>query len=485
MLNNMRSYYNLYPILGLLIFLYFCLISNNVLLADDLSKSYEGIHNKENYLSFLSYFMSGTNMTSRPVSAFFTGSMIYLIKYNSYYYYLSFIIFWVSIFWVKAITNSFFRNEYLATATTFLYTTIPIGTSIVFSPIMLNSALATIFFCSSVIIFVRKGRWYVVLSAILFALSFLSYEIFAPCIVIFLFLSKNTKKIFFFYTISIGLIILYKKGIEPSIFKKFYQRESLHEIFNLNKIQSNIVLVGKLIFRDLPITIYKSIISLKYFNLLDWLAFFTFNLTSFFVLKNLKFEPNLKEVIKPLLLTLFFSFVIFFMSSYKPTLFGFDNRNLGGVKLFFALTMVGLIGTLAAKTKKSLARYLIATMIVVFSITIISAKNAWVYANGFNRNLFLEVKQAIIKEGILKSNIVYIKYDVFKTLKSDPRLLLREQIFFYPWESPLLMEENKLDNVNILLLPENENDIIKKSYYTYDYDQKKLFFKMIGIKTAK
>ena len=93
MLSRIKSYSNLYPILGLLIFLYICIISNNVLLADDLSKLYEGSHNKDNYGSFLGSFMSGTNMTSRPISAFFTGSIIYLLKYNPLYYYLAFIFF--------------------------------------------------------------------------------------------------------------------------------------------------------------------------------------------------------------------------------------------------------------------------------------------------------------------------------------------------------------------------------------------------------
>lgn len=114
-------------------------------------------------------------------------------------------------------------------------------------------------------------------------------------------------------------------------------------------------------------------------------------------------------------------------------------------------------------------------MTILFSITIISTKNAWLYASKFNRDLFSEVKQAIIKEDALKADTIYIKYDVFKKLKHDPQLLLREQIFFYNWESPLLKEENGLEKVNIYLF--HENNIPKKSYYIYDYDKKILILK--------
>ena len=477
MLSRIKSYSNLYPILGLLIFLYICIISNNVLLADDLSKLYEGIHNKDNYGSFLGSFMSGTNMTSRPISAFFTGSIIYLLKYNPLYYYLAFIFFLLSLFWVKALSYQFFKNEYLAIAATFLYATIPIGTSTVFSPIMLNSALATIFFCSSVIIFMKKKKVYIFLSAVLFVFSFLSYEIFAPCILIFLFLSDKPKNIFFHFIISIGLIIFYKKVIEPSVFESFYQRERLQEVLNINRAYSNIILIGKLIFRDLPLTFYKSLISLKYFDMLDWSAFFLFNLSSLLILKKLKFETNFKQnkITKFLIFIFLFSFMIFFMSNYKPTLFGFDNRNLGGVKLFFILTIVSIIITIASKTNENVTKYALTTLTILFSITIITTKNAWLYASKFNRDLFSEVKQAIIKEDALKADTIYIKYDVFKKLKHDPQLLLREQIFFYNWESPLLKEENGLEKVNIYLF--YENNIPKKSYYIYDYDKKILILK--------
>ena len=64
---------------------------------------------------------------------------------------------------------------------------------------------------------------------------------------------------------------------------------------------------------------------------------------------------------------------------------------------------------------------------------------------------------------------------IFKKLKHDPQLLLREQIFFYNWESPLLKQENGLEKVNIYLF--HENNIPKKSYYIYDYDKKILILK--------
>ena len=51
-------------------------MQQNVLLADDLSKVFQGLVNKETFFNFIIEFISGTNMTSRPISAFVTGTFI-------------------------------------------------------------------------------------------------------------------------------------------------------------------------------------------------------------------------------------------------------------------------------------------------------------------------------------------------------------------------------------------------------------------------
>ncbi len=85
-------------------------------------------------------------------------------------------------------------SEELAGLITLLYSCSVIGTSIQFSPIMLNSNLATVFFSLSIYFLYVRDK--ILVSALLFIASILSYEIFFPLILLHLFLIKENKKEF-------------------------------------------------------------------------------------------------------------------------------------------------------------------------------------------------------------------------------------------------------------------------------------------------
>lgn len=467
MSDKSNSYLFFIPLLGLLGFQYFCLIQNEVLLADDLSKVYEGRHNSDDFFLFLRNFMSGTNMTSRPVSALFTGILIYLTKFSIYFYYCSYLFFIGSLFAIKKMLSSVIKNEWVENAMVIIYALIPIGTSIVYSPIMINSSLATIFFCFAVVTFVQNKN--VILCSFLFILSFLSYEIFAPCIIFFLLINKGSfKKLMFFFGFTLGGIILYKKGIEPVIFSSYYQREELGTLFNFKKSYLNILFIAKLFLRDLPTGILKGILAARYFGFLDWLAIIIFNVLCMWgIMKSKLTIPKLRFY--PFLIAFGFSLLIFFFSTYKPTIFGFDNRNLGAVRLLFVLVfIISLFKILHFfSIREKVIKYIFIFIIFVFSVVSLSVKNAWIYANSFNNQLFSKLKVSLPKDK--EFTAIFIKYNM-EIPKTNPHFIFREQVFYYPWESSLLKEKCHIPKNQPILLFEERNIRLYKEYYIFDWD---------------
>ncbi len=179
------------------------------------------------------------------------------------------------------------------------------------------------------------------------------------------------------------------------------------------------------------------------------------------------FDIEKKDKTWKLILPAFlFSLFIFFFSTYKPTLFGFDNRNLGAVRFFGSLlSVIALLNVFSSfKLKQIWVKTTFSIAILILSISALSIKNSWIYANGFNENLFSELKQKLPSQ--LQSNRVFIKYNL-DVSKEDHRFILREPIFYNRWESPFLMERSGLKNVNVLLWDSS----VKGNYYLFEQEK--------------
>ena len=223
-----------------------------------------------------------------------------------------------------------------------------------------------------------------------------------------------------------------------------------------------------MLFRDLPISIFKSILNIKYYNLFDYCILIFFNTITIKYLK-IPSEKKRKEMLFIAGICLISALLIFFVSNYKPTLFGFDNRNLGAVKfffsIFFVLTLLKIFNLF--KLERKTIKLFFSITIILASISAISIKNAWIYANNFNKHLFSELEKSLPKN--LKASKILIKYDL-EIPKNDPHFILREQIYYYPWESQLLLNNIKKHNIQVQLFTNKFNNI----HYIYDYDKKTL-----------
>nr|WP_315029412.1 hypothetical protein [uncultured Chryseobacterium sp.] len=452
---------NYFIFLNILIIVYtlyisLCVFREKVIVSDDLSKVYESKFISASYFSYIYSFLDSTTMAARPVSGFVTGTLIFLSKHNESVYLLGLVFFPLSLFTLYWVAQKIISKEW-ASLITLLYSCSVIGTSIQFSSIMLNSNLATIFFSLSIyFLYVRKQ---IIISSLFFIASILSYEIFLPLLLLHLFLIKENKKRILFVVLTLAVVVLFRKVIQPNLFVNSYQRDEVNKIFELKRGAQVAIYSMKLFFKDIFVGIYKGILNLKNLNILEWILVLAIPAAVYKAFSDYDFKSQSKRF-KNLGIISFLAILsalsIFLFSSYIPTLFGFDNRNLGAIRLFYTLLIISGIVFISVKIR--LGSKIISTFFAIIAFllitTNISVKNSWVYASKFNHELFSKLKVAL-QENHIESGEVCLQYDIADELKNNPHFTLREPIFYNNWESPMLCEMNGIDAQKIHVFNED------------------------------
>lgn len=437
-LNILIIVYNLY--IGLSIF------REKVIVADDLKEVYNAKYVSKPYFSYIYSYLDASNMAARPVSGFVTGTLVFLSQYNASIYLLGILFFPLSLIAVYGVAQKILSKE-LASLITLLYSCSIIGTSIQFSPIMLNSNLATLFFCVSIyFVYIRKN---VLLSALFFILSILSYEIFLPLILLHLFLIRENKKRIIFLLLTAGVIVLFRKVIQPGIFAHSYQRDEVGKLFEWERVVQVTILTAKLFLKDIFVGIYKGILNLKNLLIIEIILALVMSSVVYKVFSGYDFKSKLKDI-KSIglisLISIIFAVSVFYVSAYIPTLFGFDNRSLGAIRLFYTIFIISGIIYLSFKLewRNKTISSLLAGITFLLLTTNMSVKNAWIYVNQFNLKMFNELGKALKAEHI-ESGVVCLRYDMLTELKTNPHFILREPIFYNNWECRMLSEMNGID----------------------------------------
>ncbi|UKB80841.1 hypothetical protein [Chryseobacterium sp. MEBOG07] len=464
-----NNYQILLSILIIVHSLYICLsvFKEKVLLTDDLARVYELRTVSESYFLYIYSFLDSVTMAARPVSGLVTGTLFYLVRNNESLYFLGLLFFPLSLAVLYWVAKNIFSKE-LASLIILLYSISIIGTSIQFSPLMLNSNLATIFFALS--IYYTHVRQRIVPSALFFIASVLSYEIFLPLILINLFMIKENRKKILFAGLTLGAIVIFRKVIQPNIFIHSYQRDDVNKVFEVKRVIFVIVLSLKMFFYDFFVGIYKGLLHVKKMNVLELIISIIMPFVVYKVFYNFDFKnksENLKKLWIFSLIFILLGLSIFLLSSYIPTLFGFENRNLGAIRLFYTLFIISGVIWLSVQLKlqqKTISIFLSA-IAFLFIITNISIKDSWIYAAKFNNELFVKLNTAL-KENNIETGNICLEYDVFHELKSNPNLTLREPLFYNDWEAPLLCEMNGIDpqKIHIYGTERESNCTIKFSY---------------------
>ncbi|WP_312901741.1 hypothetical protein [Chryseobacterium taichungense] len=443
------NYYSVLLNISIILFtLYisFSVFKEKVMIADDLSKVYEAGSISQPYFSFIYSFLDSSTMAARPVSGFVTGTLIFLSGYNESVYWLGLFFFPLSLLVIYTVAQKIWSAQ-LASLVTLLYACSMIGTSIQFSTIMLNSNLATIFFCLSIyFVYVRKN---IFISSLLFIASVLSYEIFLPLVFLHLFLIKEHKKRVAFIFLTLATIIIFRKILQPALFVQSYQRDEISKIFDIKRVAQISLYFVKLFCKDIFTGMYKSILNYRKLNFLEWISLLIIPSLVYKVFSDYDFKQQsqrFKNIGIISLIAIFCGMSIFLFSSYTPTVFGFDNRNLGAVRLLYTLFIISAVIFLGNKLNagnKTIAEFFAGTAFM-FLITNISVKNSWIYANEFNNKLFTKLKTAL-KENNITSGEIAVDYDMFNELKTNPNFTFREPVFYNNWEAPMLCKMNGID----------------------------------------
>ena len=479
------------PFLFVLLFssiLLFQLSYENVLLADDLGRVLEA-DNYTSFIDFLKDFLNTNTMSSRPISGIFYAPSIYFIKYFGLeIYYINYLFYILSLVFIYKVLMLFIDKN-LATLSVFLYSILPIGSSIEFSPIMMNSNLATIFYCLSILFIYQYNREekrerpfiFIILSILFYFLSVLSYEIFLPLILLnaYLLRSKISFKILY-VVLLLGLVFGYRQVLEAILFSNYYHRNNTGNIFNLSR---NIFIAKDIIlnlFVRLPYSIFRGLRAIIYYSIFDFVILIFSIIFNYYIIFKTKYNniPPFKNIVL-LIIGFTFSFVIFLVSDYRPNIWDFHNRNLGAVRLFFTLSLLGIILLFSKKHEKWIKNITFCSLIIL-NITIISIKNAWIYAHNFNLHLFQELKNHLPKNP--HSQNIYITYDKNnpndrrRFQSENPHFVLGEPIFFQYWEAPYLKNKvNIPQNYQIEFLHYKSSNP-SKEYYIFDYKTKTIEF---------
>lgn len=437
-LNILIVVYNLY--------IWLSIFKEKVILADDLKEVYNAQYISKPYFSYIYSYLDSSNMAARPVSGLVTGTLVFLSQYNASVYFLALLFFPLSLITIYWVAQKILSKE-LASLITLMYSCSLIGTSIQFSPIMLNSNMATIFFSLSIYyVYIRKN---ILLSALFFILSILCYEIFLPLILLPLFLIKENKKRITFLLLTLGSIVIFRKVIQPGIFAHSYQRDEVEKIFDLKRVLQVTLLTAKLFFKDIFVGIYKGLLNLKNLHIIEVLLALIMSSVVYKTFSDYDFKSKLKDVKNIGLISLIsiaLAVSVFYVSAYIPTLFGFDNRSLGAIRLFYTILIISGIIYLSFKLKlgnKTISSFF-AGIVFLFLITNLSVKNAWIYANQFNLKMFNELSKTLKNENV-ENGVVCLEYDMFNELKTNPHFILREPIFYNNWECRMLSELNGID----------------------------------------
>lgn len=459
------------------------LVTNNVLLTDDLARVDEAFSFKhiDYFPDYLFNYLNTPTMSSRPVSGLFTAVISYWTGFDEKLYYLGYIFFFVAIYFVFNLSKYLTNNIFFSTITTAIYCLIPVGSSLLYSPLMLNSSLATIFYCVSLIILLEKKTTGATLffSILFFIISVLSYEVFAPLIFLNV-LSLKKKKIVYLVSI-IAPILIYRQLIEPHIFSNYLHRSDVTQIFQMKRSIMVLFEITKTLTYDLLLSLFRSIRAIQYFTWYDYLILILFTVSTFYYIKKKNISKELCNNLNIkfslfIIVGVFSASLIFFGSTYSPNLFGYDNRTLGALRLFVALT----ISCFLFKTRK---HYLIFFLILIFSISAISVKNAWLHSFKINNEIFNKISSHNISQQT-HIKILYVIFDQKNTdmqnafgeqrnkdrtiFFSNPHFILKEPMYFETWESKYYVRKLGL-NKNIKIHYFYSTDEVKsKPYYLFD-----------------
>ena len=235
------------------------------------------------------------------------------------------------------------------------------------------------------------------------------------------------------------------------LFVNSTNRERIGKIFNVSR---DFQVIYKLILTysfSLIKSIVRGVIAIRFYSIEDFVVLIMVNIL--FVLQVAKYKfrkiKNLDKVLKLSIIGFVLTNGIYFLSDYLPNLYYFSNRVMGASKLLFGVVLVAGVFYISKKSPK-VAKGTLFLGFFLLSVTAISIKNAWIYANEFNISLFKKTKSLIKTLPSKDQNIarLAIDYNIHKILSEDQHFILREPIYNNTWETSFLCKVSGFQYIN-------------------------------------
>jgi hypothetical protein len=465
-------------------------------------------------MTFKEYIYSGIQQyTVRPISHLIYAIQFYFLGINELYTNLYVVFLWVlTAILIKVsfrkLINKTFGNFF------FIIFLFPfIASSIFASPIYVSHYFWVITFWSISLLLVKnfiktKKKIYFVLHLIFIALSIFTIETFPALIIITIFypiilevkikklnLKKNIFYFFKLYILPITLIILF------FLISKFYLSFHLSDkyfVYGINLSTSSFLQGFFYFYVIFAETIILTITSIKFIEIEHLIIFLLILYASYLTVKtnnlqNFKFTKYEFLFLLTLFISLFSNSIIFFLSGFPATTYGYYNKLMLTSFLPLSGIFAFLILFLLSKKKYIISSCIIFLCFLSFDIQI---KN-FVVSEKIRNNLTKMLSEKIINKNNINKNLVVCAPFYHKKNYNNERIFQSSQgykkflkiVYNYDFKNvwfvnnDILNDRNYFKGENILNYIDkiNEKELFilfcstdSKLFYLKEYDKKKL-----------
>ncbi|MGD0173441.1 MAG: hypothetical protein ABSC61_03250 [Anaerolineales bacterium] len=425
-----------------------------------------------NYFLYQAYFSSLESLRARPIYALQLGLCYWFFGTAAWKFHLvNLTLFGGSIlFFYLALQRIFSRRfAFFAACAALVY---PCAASNLFSSVMTNFNLSGLCWCAALYVTASNERSRGIWTVILFLLSALSYEAFIPLFVIIFFLDPFLQKegkidfrqwlrrvlplglafiLYLIYRLLLEYVIgtpTYRLAISSPIDILYRYWAGLTGGLHIALIDSLRISLHAL--RDLPmvspiqwivLSIGIGVISMYvYWNIKtqdqdsDQERHYVQGILERFTTIRISGLPYLDICVWSI-----FAFccahTIFALSDYLPTASGFDNRTLGAIR--FATAMLAAIifqilyKIFVDRWAKRVLTFLTLSLFLLFTLSMVGQREAWIAAAHYNEKLLRDVNAAIVASGINEKTSFTLVVEMPDTFPGEVN---KEPIYGWPWD---------------------------------------------------
>lgn len=415
-----------------LILLYFLLATFTVLLSFDYAdRLIIGVSDDITHVKILEDYQKGITSTfdvfhhylteparyQRPVSGVYAAVQTVLGKPNIFmFFFLRFLYTFTFFAYFRMLLKREIKDEYFIFALLFLSGIVPIAGAVYFQFCMWHIFLMLSVYCLHLDLLYRKKPVWHFLSGLMFVLAsmFTEYALFmVPFVAYLIFFqipsSNSIRKFFLAVVLPLIFIVIYRYILVDWMFGNPEKFDEARFAFTIENFIRYLATTVKLFIFYIPNLLWKSLLAVRFYTFTDGVLFMIASAVTIILLQSKFLEKNYRITLKHVALT-FLLFLVSFsfcaVTFYKPYVGGFNTR-IFSLSIFVFPVSVGVITFFIRNI--ALRKIIFSVVLLISTITLLSQKNAWVFASELNEKFISSEKLANVD--LSKSNTVLISYE--------------------------------------------------------------------------